>query len=453
MRAGAAEIRLELPDGIPMMGYGARTGRAAGEHDPLHVRALWLEDGGGRVLIVQLEVCLLAVLQAEALRDRVARAAGLDPGEVWIAATHTHSGPETGIAESLAGEPPPAWMAPVHHAAEAAARGALHARVPARAGLAVGRAEIGRNRREADGDVDRDVVVLRVDAAEAGGDAPLAVAFVHGTHPTVLGHENLAWSADWPGAAAARVREAFPTAVPLFLLGAHADVDPRTRGLQDLAVAGQSAGAGYEACQALGREVGDAVVEAASKATLHDDWRVEARSARVPLAVHGGADDAAAERALAERAAEAARALGLDPAEPLRVSRALALEAERTAGLDPDERRERLARVRLFVRDRTAARIAGGRRPDVEVRLLRLGDAVWLGLPAEATAELGLAWKAGRPAGSALLSNVGGWLRYLPHPDRFRAPHAHHHYEVLMSTLEPEAAARLLEAGAALEAA
>jgi hypothetical protein len=452
MRAGAAEVRLELPLGIPMMGYGARTGRASDEHDPLHVRALLLE-GGGRVLLVQLEVCLLAVPQAEALADRIARATGLDRSEVWIAATHTHSGPETGAAESLAGAPLPDWVGPIHDAAEAAARAALHAVVPARAGLAVGSVEIGRNRREAGGALDREVVVLRVDATEPRGGGPLAVAFVHGTHPTVLGHENLAWSADWPGAAAARIREAFPSTVPLFLLGAHGDVDPRTRGIQDLAVSGQSVGAGFEACTTLGREVGDVVLAAAERATLREDFAVEPRSARVALAIHGGVDAAAAERALEAREADAARALGLDPGEPLRVSHALALESERTAGLSPEERRERLARVRLFVRDRTAARVAGGRHPEVEVRLLRLGEALWLGLPAEATAELGLAWKSGRPPGSALLSNVGGWLRYLPHPDRFRAAHAHHHYEVLMSTFEPAAGLRLLEAGAALAAA
>jgi len=452
MRAGVAEVRLELPRGIPMMGYGARAGSATGEHDPLHARALLLERGG-RVLIVQLEVCLLAVPQAEVLRERIARATGLGRDEVWIAATHTHSGPETGIAESLAGAPAPAWVEPIHAAAEAAARAALHGARPARAGLAVEHAAIGRNRREAGGAVDREVVVLRVDAGGVRAGAPLAVVFVHGTHPTVLGHENLEWSADWPGAAAARIAEAFPGAVPIFLLGAHGDVDPRTRGLQDLALAGQSRGAGFTACAELGRELGDAVVAAAEGVPLSGDLRVDARSAHVPLEVHGGADAAASERALVARAAAAARALGLDPAEPLRVARALALEAERTAGLAPEDKRARLACVRLFVRDRTAARIAGGRRAVVEARWLRLGEARWLGLPAEATAELGLAWKAGRPPGSALLSNVGGWLRYLPHPDRFRAAAAHHHYEVLMSTFEPEAGLRLLEAGAALDAA
>jgi hypothetical protein len=449
MKAGAAERRLELPSGIPMMGYGARTGTAEGLHDPLHARALYLEQGG-RALLVQLEVCLLAVPQARALRERVAERTGLARDAVWIAATHTHSGPETGIAASLAGEAAPDWVAPVHDAAvEAAARAVASAR-PARAGFARAEAAIGRNRREADGLVDPEIVVLRVDGRDG---APLAVAFVHGTHPTVLGHDNLAWSADWPGAAAAEIADALPGAVPIFLLGAHGDVDPRTRGLQDLAVAGQSVGAGFEACEALGREVGRAVVAAARGATLCEDVPVSARAARVPVAVHGAAEGAGAHRAaLARRAAEAARALGLEADAPLRVSQALALERAGTAGLAPEALRERIARVRLFVRDRTAARVAGGLVPDVEVGLLRIGEACWLGLPAEATAELGLAWKAAHAPGSALLSNVGGWLRYLPHPDRFRAPRGHQHYEVLMSTLEPDAGRRLLAAGEALAA-
>jgi hypothetical protein len=447
MRAGAAEVTVELPLGIPLMGYGARQGVAGSIHDPLHARALYLESGG-RALIVQLEVCLLAVPQARALRERIARRTGLADAEVWIAATHTHSGPETGVSAVLAGEPPPPWVEPILDAAVEAASWAVRRAARARVGLGSARAAIGRNRREAGGAVDPEVVVLRVDGARG---TPRAIAFVHGTHPTVLGHENLAFSADWPAAAGDAIREAFPSAMPFFLLGAHADVDPRTRGLQDLALPGQSLGAGFEACAALGRELGAAVAEAAAAIEARDDLEVRALGRTVALPVHGaGAGEGARQERLARRAAAAADALGLDPGEPVRVSRLLALERERTEGLPVQERRDRISRVRLFVRDRTAERVAGGPRPDVAVQLLRIGDAAWLGLPLEATAELGLAWKSGRAPGSALLSNVGGWLRYLPHPERFRAPAGEHHYEVLMSTFEPEAAPCLLAAGDAL---
>ena len=455
MRAGVAEIPFDLPRGIPMMGYGARKGVALSEHDPLHARALLLENGG-RVLFVQLEVCLLGVPQAAALRARIARRTGIPAEAIWIAATHTHSGPETGLAQVLSGQPEPDHAEPIFAAAEEAAARACARAGPARIGLGAARAGIGRNRREAGGAVDEEIVVLRVDrAGSATGPAAtggtLAVAFVHGTHPTVLGHENLAWSADWPGAAGQEIRAAFPEAVPLFLLGAHGDVDPRTRGLQDLAIPDQSVGAGFEASDALGREAGAAVVEAARAIVPDGELAVASHATSVAIAVHGGEAGAdARRRTLARRAEEAARALGLDPGEPLRISRVFAAEADRIAGVAPEEARERLARGRLFVRDRTAPRIAGGLRPAVELRVLELGAARWLGLPAEVTAELGLAWKRAHAPGSAVLSNVGGWLRYLPHPDRFTSPLGHQHYEVLNSTLEPGAALRLFSAAEAL---
>jgi len=442
VRAGVARVALELPLKIPLMGYGARQGLAESVHDPLHARALYLESDG-RALVVTLDVCLLAVPQARALRERVAARTGLPVSAVWVAATHTHSGPETGIADVLAGRPKPDWVAPLEDAAVRAAAVARAAAAPARLGLGRAETAIGRNRRAPGGAVDRELVVLRVD--DAAG-APRAVAFVHGTHPTVLGHENLAFSADWPGEAMRAVEAAFPGATALFLLGGHGDVDPRTRGLQDLAVAGQSAGAGFDAVRVLGGEAGRAVAGAARAIATRDDVPVRAASVRRRLAVQG-AD--AGPAGLARRAEAAARAVGLDPRGPVRVSQVLAREREGTEGLPVEAVRDRLAQVRLFVRDRTAARVAGGAHPEVEAQVLRLGDAAWLGVPAEADAALSLAWKAAQPPGSALCSIVGGWLRYLPHPDRFREARAHHHYEVLMATLEPGAGAALLEAGAA----
>ena len=37
---------------------------------------------------------------------------------------------------------------------------------------------------------------------------PRAVLYVHGCHPTALGHENLRLSADWPGAAGREIEAA-----------------------------------------------------------------------------------------------------------------------------------------------------------------------------------------------------------------------------------------------------
>ena len=49
---------------------------------------------------------------------------------------------------------------------------------------------------------------------------------------------------------------------------------------------------------------------------------------------------------------------------------------------------------------------------------------------------------------SAIVSIANGWLRYFPHPRDFADPDADLRYEIAMSTFEPDAALRLLEAGA-----
>jgi hypothetical protein len=450
--AGAARVLLDPPLGVPMMGYGARTGVAAARRDPLCARALYCAsdaDAGREALVVELDVCLIAASQADAVRAAIARRAGVPAEHVLVGCTHTHSGPETGLSAALAGGPPPAWTAHVFEAAVTAAGRACAEAGPARLGVGRAEARIGRNRRVAGGPLDPAVLVVRVDHADG---TPLAVLFVHGCHPTVLGHENLAYSADWPGAAARAIEQGVPGALALFALGAHADVDPRTRGVMDLAISGQSVGAGFEEMEALGAELGLAVARAATAIETRGDAPVAAGSARVAVPVHGAeAGEATREQALAAARRAALAALDLPPDSSLRTGELFRAAEERTCDLPPEERRERLARARLYLRDRTAPFFAGGLWPEVEVQCLRLGDALLLGLPLEPVVEVGLEWRAraGSPH-AAVVGIANGWLRYLPHPRTFAEPGAERFYEVLMSTLVPDAATRLLERAEAL---
>jgi hypothetical protein len=314
---------------------------------------------------------------------------------------------------------------------------------PAKLGLSRAEARIGRNRRLADGPLDAGVLVARIDSLDG---TPRAVLFVHGCHPTALGHDNLAYSADWPWAARERIEAAFPGATAIFALGAHADVDPRTRGLLDLAIPGQSVGVGFDEVEALGRELGDAVVQAAAAAETVPDVVVDAASRRIPIAVHGFAEGEAAYRESLELSrAEAHRALDLAPDDRVSTMDLFRLEHERTRDLPPAERRERIARVRRHLRDRSAPNFAFAQEPQVETQVLRIGEALLLGLPLEPTVNVGLDWqgRAGGPASVVGIAN--GWIRYLPHPEDFRDPDAHLKYEILQSTLVPEAATRLLD--------
>ncbi len=264
---------------------------------------------------------------------------------------------------------------------------------------------------------------MRVDAAQG---TPLALLFVHGCHPTALGHENLEVSADWPAAAHREIAAALPGCVPIFALGAHADVDPRTRGLLDLAVPDQSRGVGFAECEALGRELGAAVADAAREIETASDAQVGAAATRLRIPCHPGEpDDEADARHFEALRRDALAALDLPPETEAGTAELYALEHERTRELPLAERRARIARVRRYLRDRTAPRFPGARAPEVEAQVLRLGPAWLLALPLEAVAEVGLEWKqrvAGAPA--ATLSIANGWLRYLPHPRHFAEPDA-----------------------------
>ncbi len=317
--AGTSAVVLETPIGAEMMGYGARTGAAASLHDPLHARALYLATDSD-LLLIECELCLMAPSQAEAIRERIEARTGVARERILVGCIHTHSGPDTGLGALLQGSDPPDHVAPLLEAAIEAGVQARANAAAARLGVGCAEAQIGRNRRRADGPLDTDVLVIRVDRADG---SPLSVLYVHGCHPTALGHDNLAYSADWPWAAGRAIQEGLPGCNPIFVLGAHADVDPRTRGLLDLGIPGQSVGVGFDQVEVLGREIGQAVVGAASAIETRPEAAVAAGSSRVRIPVHR-AD-------LERRRLDALAALDLPPDSEARTGELYRLESERTA--------------------------------------------------------------------------------------------------------------------------
>jgi len=442
LRAGAARVELPAEVGWPMMGYGARRGAAAGRHDTLWARALSLESGvGGGLLIVECDLCLLGVAQCDAVRSRIAASTGLARDSICVGCIHTHSGPETGFAARALGRAIPAWETSLLDAIVAAGVAAHASREPARLGVQLTTAAIGRNRRCEDAPIDERVAVVRVD--HATGDV-LAVFYLHGCHPTALGHDNLVYSADWPGVANDAIEQAFPGSLALFGLAAHGDVDPRTRGLQDLTLPDQSRGVGFDEVAELGREIGRAVIDCVSRIPASADATITASSSFHELSVHGAAEGDRDEH-LESRRRAAMAALGLPSEERLGPRELYRVEHERTAHLPRDEQREALARVRLYLRDLQAPMFAAGETLAVEAQHLVLGDLELWAVPFEVTADLGraLAQRAESPL-VLPLSIANGWLRYLPHPDHFERECAHHQYEVLNSVFPADTAGRLL---------
>jgi hypothetical protein len=457
--AGAAEVEITPEPGIELMGYGARVGASTGVHDPLTARALYLEGSGGTggaLLIVVAELCLLVPEQARAIRGAIATRTGLKTQQILLSCTHTHSAPETGLGALMAGRPEPPHVAPLFAGiAEAAAR-AFEDRRPATVGFGRTQAWIGRNRRLAEGPVDPEVGVLSVRRRDG---RPLAVIFHYACHGTVLGHDNLEISGDWAGVTSRRV--AAETGAPaLFLLGAHADIDPRTRGLMDLAIPGQSVGLGFDAVRVLGEEVAEAILSCLPQPATRpepSDIPIGAGSRRVRLPLHLGEGTEEEARAdLEARKRELAQLLGLTIDRFPRLSQLDAVALERSRELAPAAARSLISRARLFLRDKTGPFLVGGRRElEVEVQAARVGEAALLALPLEPTTNVGLDWKERMRAEFASPGVCGianGWLRYLPHSRDLAHPSAEHHYEVLQSLLAPGAAEQLLSTGEQLMA-
>ena len=216
--AGAAEVDITPPMGVEMCGYGPYEKRVCTEVlDPLYARALWLQAGDDRLVIIAVDLCTIDI----AIRDQVARdlhqRCGIGEECVMVAASHTHSGPAAQLMIGW-GERDPGYVAKLPGLLVDAALKAQAALEPARLGCCRRRVTgVGVNREQEDlGPIDTAAQLMRVDRADG---TALAAVVNFGAHPVVRYRYTSRISADFPGLLAAYIKVALPCAVPLFLQG------------------------------------------------------------------------------------------------------------------------------------------------------------------------------------------------------------------------------------------
>lgn len=212
--AGKADITPDLKkESIWLAGYGAKGRKAEGIHDPLYARAMVLSDGEKTVALVAVDALGVFREEAQAIR-RLLGWTG-EKRYLFIAATHTHSGPDTvglwGPLPGLSGVDR-AYRERVREAVVSLVRD-LSARLE-RVGLRAASAKVDPRGLCRDS---RDPVVLddELDAAQvvsaggAGGKAGrvLGTMVRWSCHPEVLGSRNRLVSADYPGELCSRVEE------------------------------------------------------------------------------------------------------------------------------------------------------------------------------------------------------------------------------------------------------
>ncbi len=96
LRAGADAVDI-TPQQFPVnMPGGFSANMAEGAHDPLHARALVLDDGATALALVVVDNLGVGREVAEEAKSLAAQRCGLAPEKILLAATHTHSAPSCG---------------------------------------------------------------------------------------------------------------------------------------------------------------------------------------------------------------------------------------------------------------------------------------------------------------------------------------------------------------------
>src|SRR4051812_9560921 len=92
-RAGAYAQDITPPK-FPISVNGGMTDRQATQvHDRLHARCLVLDDGATKIAIVVCDSCMIPREVTDPAKRLAARATGIPPERILIAATHTHTAP------------------------------------------------------------------------------------------------------------------------------------------------------------------------------------------------------------------------------------------------------------------------------------------------------------------------------------------------------------------------
>ncbi len=428
--AGACAVDITAPIGISMGGYGARQGVSTGIHDPLHVRCLVLSDGTTTIAIAICDLVGVGPDIVDGARELIEQETGIPAANVLVGATHTHSGP----AGLRIGSIDTDFVKVTGRKVAGAVRLAYDRLQPVT--LKFGTATVttvGQNRRHPDGPIEPTARILLA-SPEAGG-TPVATLVNYACHATVLEHDNLLYSADFPGATARFIeRELGGTAI--YVQGACGDINPvwmRHDFVETDRIGGILGAAAVQVAHEL-RPVGEG------------QWAVNLSwSEQTPADNPGTRLDPAL--AVAREVIEV-------PRRVLRERDVIAKEIEsleaKLAKLGPDDVdgrraiRPRLNEVRMEYVFAGRGRAEPGQTEKAEVQAFRLApDCVVVSLPGEFFVDIGrdIERQCGYPH-VLIAGYANNYLGYVPTADEF--PNGG--YEVGCARFEPEAAAMITDA-------
>ena len=235
LKAGYGRAKINPFVGVKMMGWGGRDQRGCmGVRDDCFVRALYLEQGDEKMLIMGMDLCLLSRQHADRYKTAIGREFDIYPRQILMNVSHNHVAPSSGTWYDGHYETPDwDYLNVIEEGVVAAAK---HARGAARqASMWVGKGStkipVCRRRPKDDGSgtvewgpyfdgitYDELPVCLLKDVSS--GD-PLCLLFSLSTHASFKGGNEV--SAEWPGAAVKQLDKFLGGEAGLFLQGVGGD--------------------------------------------------------------------------------------------------------------------------------------------------------------------------------------------------------------------------------------
>lgn len=233
---------------VPSGGYGDRGPKPMeGVLDPVRCKALVASDGESKAALVTCDLISISPRLRQKVLAGVA-GIGIDDHNLMMAASHTHSGPGAMMKNAIAGLVFGRYNEVL---VQQTADRIVSAIKEADAGMDTAVIKIAekklddvtRNRRDPAGSYNYDtrrfnsdydpnhphnitdpmLTVVRFDGTDG---SPIAVLFHFSAHGTVMGSDNMLFSADWAGRAQAGVEAAFPGTVAMYMTGAQGDQAP-----------------------------------------------------------------------------------------------------------------------------------------------------------------------------------------------------------------------------------
>ena len=203
MRVGTGKVDVSPREPMFLWGYPHVKRISTGINDPLYASILFLADDNSSVMTIALDLLYISAEDTVDLRNRIAEQISIEPANIMISCTHTHSGPVT-VDLIITGSDPvvPAvdkeYMAEVKDKIVTAAVKAANDIVDAE--IAITSAEIdgvgcNRNDPEALRDSEAGIIVVRDQLSKK----VFAVSLVYCMHPTVMHEDSTLVSSDFPG--------------------------------------------------------------------------------------------------------------------------------------------------------------------------------------------------------------------------------------------------------------